>query len=115
MTLWYDQFISTPIHAFTLYNKVDKLFWNKFRIIIISQNFKLMIGLYFKCSLKILNVLEYSFGFEKHNKLFKIILINKCKKILNISMRYGLHGVTHIKLDLNDNSWTTIFLLLLLL
>ncbi len=25
-------------------------------------------------------------------------------------MRYGLHGVTHIKLDLNDNSWITTFL-----
>jgi hypothetical protein len=115
MTLWYDQFISPPIHAFTLYNKVDKLLCSKFKVIIISQNFKLMVGLCFKCSFKILHVLEDSFGFEKHNKFILIILINKCKKILNISMRYGLHGVTHIKLDLNDNTWIAILLLLLLL
>jgi hypothetical protein len=36
-------------------------------------------------------------------------------KILNISMRYVLHGVTHIKLDLNDNSWITTLPLLLLM
>ncbi len=80
MTLWYDQFISPPIHAFILYNKVDKLFWNKFRIIIISQNFKLMIGLCFKCSFKILNVLEDNFGFEKHNKFLKLYLSINVKK-----------------------------------
>jgi hypothetical protein len=114
MILRYDQFISPPNHAFTLYNKVDKLLWSKFRVIIISQNFKLMVGLCFKCSFKILNVLEDSFGFEKHNKFFQLYLsINV--KILNISMRYVLHGVTHIKLDLNDNSWITTLPLLLLM
>jgi hypothetical protein len=30
-------------------------------------------------------------------------------------MRYVLHGVTHIKLDLNDNSWITTLPLLLLM
>jgi hypothetical protein len=57
-------------HAFTLYNKVDKLFWRKFKVIIISPDFKLMVGLCFKCSFKFFYVLEDSFGFEKYDKSF---------------------------------------------
>jgi hypothetical protein len=53
-----------------LYNKVDKLLWNKFKVIVISQNFKSMVGLCFKCSFKFFYVLEDSFGFEKYDKSF---------------------------------------------
>jgi hypothetical protein len=39
-----------------------------------------MIGLCFKCSFKILNVLEDNFGFEKHNKFLKLYLSINVKK-----------------------------------
>ncbi len=77
-----------------------KCFGSVLSAIITSSNFKRLIGLFFKHDYIILKILEsFNFRSEEDNNWIFTIVINKCLKILNTTMRDGLHGPTYIKVD----------------